>query len=746
MSSFHTHKETLLHAAEDVEVLLQKARSMPGISRTMRDDWGKTCHHIHRQVSEDMVRVAVVGSIKSGKSTFINAFLKGDYLKRGAGVVTSIVTRVRKGDGLKATLYFKSWDEINADIAHAMVLLPGMTAELETAQFDIRDAECRTALQEALNGLNPESLVCNNGTRNENCVLMASFLKGFETVQDIVSTETVVQQFEDDAFARHRDFVGDDALAVYLKDIALEINADSLEDNLEIADCQGSDSPNPLHLAMIQDYLLMTHLIIYVISSRTGLRRADIRFLSMIKKMGLLGQILFVINSDFSEHDSLEGLQTIVDRTREEISLIKPSPRIYTVSSLYNLFMELKSTLSEKDHMRLLQWQEERELTAFSDEETTRLMAGFEAILSHERYTLLLMNPIERLHVVLSGVEHWIDLNLNMLNRNTASASEMVGKIQSHQGKLLQLKNMMKSTLDGALQKIKQELRSDVDRFFDVRYGNTVTSVINFVHQHGVDVERYQNASGITSFTQTLYLVFQDFKHGIDTFLTESIMPEVIRFVREEELKLSETLRAVAVPYDDLLQDALTEYGASMSRLGFSPVQAQRDALRIPEIDVIKTQSCLKLPPAGVTLRYSARIKSEAVMKLGCYTVMTFIKRLLKKSMQHQAEDQAHALKDGIERMKRETGKSLQSHFKDYQENIKFQYMLKLADAAFQSLFDCLLDRFHAYAADISQIVEWADSHQSDKMQISKTLNSLRQQFRAIAERIQDIREQMALR
>jgi len=77
--------------------LLTTARGIPGLSGAIRNDWEKTCHHISRPISEDRVHVAVVGSIKSGKSTFINAFLKGDYLKRGAGVVTSIVTRVRKG-------------------------------------------------------------------------------------------------------------------------------------------------------------------------------------------------------------------------------------------------------------------------------------------------------------------------------------------------------------------------------------------------------------------------------------------------------------------------------------------------------------------------------------------------------------------------------------------------------------------------------------------------------------------------
>jgi len=37
------------------------------------------------QLTEETIRVAVVGPIKSGKSTFLNALLRGDYLKRGAG-------------------------------------------------------------------------------------------------------------------------------------------------------------------------------------------------------------------------------------------------------------------------------------------------------------------------------------------------------------------------------------------------------------------------------------------------------------------------------------------------------------------------------------------------------------------------------------------------------------------------------------------------------------------------------------
>ncbi len=124
MRSFHMLKEDLLRAAGNMADLLTTARCIPGLSGAIRSDWEKTCHHISRSISGDRVRVAVVGSIKSGKSTFINAFLKGDYLKRGAGVVTSIVTRVRKGKELKFPLLAEFRERGGRVLSLSMPTLP----------------------------------------------------------------------------------------------------------------------------------------------------------------------------------------------------------------------------------------------------------------------------------------------------------------------------------------------------------------------------------------------------------------------------------------------------------------------------------------------------------------------------------------------------------------------------------------------------------------------------------------------
>ena len=223
MNTYNLIKTELLKISEDISSLLSTATSIPGMSDNSFAFWEKTSTGINKQLSEEIIRVAVVGTIKSGKSTFINSLFKGEYLKRGAGVVTSIVTRVRSGEKLKARLLFKSWDEINADIDQALALFPSLGWRTENDKFDISDKKERIELQKALTSLGPEHLIAN-GIRNVNSVLLLSYLKGFEKVKPLISLEVNERQYEDNLFKDHWNFVSDGAMAVYLKDVHLEID------------------------------------------------------------------------------------------------------------------------------------------------------------------------------------------------------------------------------------------------------------------------------------------------------------------------------------------------------------------------------------------------------------------------------------------------------------------------------------------------------------------------------------------
>lgn len=746
MSQQYTEaKKGLLEAVRQLNLLFALPQQLSGITASAFADWKSTCNKISEQLSEELVRVAVVGAIKSGKSTFVNSLLSGDYLKRGAGVVTSIVTRIRYGHSLKATLFFKSWDQVNRDIRDALVLLPNLDLSEEDDRFDIRRNADRKALRAALNALGPEQLITRND-RNANAVLLSSYLNGYARVNAMILADPEIKVFPQQDFDVHRTFVGDDALAVYLRDIELEINSDFMEEQFEIADCQGSDSSNPLHLAMIQDYLNLTHLIVYVISSRTGVRQADIRFLSMIKKMGIMDNILFVINCDFNEHGSLEDLSRLVEKTVEELAIIKPNPKVFTLSALYHLFSKIGGKLSEKDSHRYSLWQTETQMIAFSDANSEAFLSTFRLMLTEGRQSVLLRNHLERLERISGGVTHWLTVNREMVSSGEKSAARIAEKIKQYQERMDQVRAVMKTTLDGAVSHIKRGIKSDIDQFFGWKSSGIISSVLHFVKAYDVNLNRYAEDLSKRGFNTTMYQIFQDFRQALDTFMAESITPEILGFVRELEKKLEKELVSAAGPYDAMIRDAVNEFSRGLAQIGIAPMTDNPTAFTdAPDTDSIKHIAGLSFPSVMMTLNYSAKIKTEAIFRLGFYAALSFLKKALKKPLSSEKEKEISALSDGVRRMRRETEKTIGSHFMDYKENLKFQYAIKLADAVSTAIKETLLSRFQSYIDSLLEMLSLVGNKQLDEAHAAQVLTEMTLLSQDIASGLSQLRKNLGL-
>ncbi len=743
MQDYETVKREILEIKNQAGSLLASAATVPGLSGEQFDRWRRTLDVIAAQMSEDVVRVAVVGAIKSGKSTLINALLGGDYLKRGAGVVTSIVTRIRSGANLKATLYFKSWDEINADVEQALVLFPAGEWRSRKAAFDLRQTGDRQALAQALNALDADLLI-RDGRRNENAVLLSSYLEGYDDAQAVVSSGTGVKIFQGPHFSRHQHFVGNDALAVYLRDVLLEIKAPGLDGDVEIADCQGSDAPNPLHLAMIQDYLLMTHLIVYVISSRTGLRQADIRFLSMIREMGILDNALFVVNCDFSEHESVDTLKDLVAKTIRELALLKPAPKVYTFSSLFNLFQKAASGLNAKDRLRFEQWQADAALGSFSRSETRRFDEDFRRQLTGERYRLLLANHLERLSGVVSGLKRRARIRHDLLFRDVESTRALAARVERHQEKIGQLATMVESTLDGAVETAKRDLRARLDRLFDDRPGGVLGDTLAFIRDYQVSFSAYREHLENSGFNQTLYVVYQDFKQALDTFMARKINPRVVKFIRSQALQIKAFLESVVAPFDDTVAEALAAYSQTIQRFGIALDVTGREKFQVPDIEIVRQQAGLKLPAADIAMRYSARIRTEVIVHFGLSAAMRLMRRVFKRQVQEKDRETLSALKRSVRRIKHETVKSVSEYFVDYRENLKFQYLFRLLDAFRGHLSEELRTRLQNYAGDLGALSEQATGRRMDKQKAAMLLQEMVAACQSLEQRILVVRQEIS--
>lgn len=739
METYKELKSIILDINKDLRSTIRKAGTLNGLSREPLEAWQGTTNRVQRQLAEEMIRVAVVGSIKSGKSTLVNSLFGGDYVKRGAGVVTSIVTRIQPGEGMQARLEFKTWEEVNAELNHASVLFLAGGSDFSESNLDITRDKDRAELQQNLSRLNGGQFIADD-SRDPNSVLITAYLKGYDRVKGLVSYEPGTKVLKAEDFEKQKEFVGDESLAVYLKDILLTLKApEGFGENVEIADCQGSDSPNPLHLAMIQDYLLNAHLIIYVISSRTGLRQADIKFLNIIKRMGLLKNILFVVNCDFSEHESLEDLKRLVGRTQEELGLIRQNPQVFALSALFNLFTTLEKnggTLSRKDRLRLQQWREEAGMAASSDQESTRLMKGLVEEISLNRFGLLLYANLERISAVASAMEEWVQVNHDLLGKDVDDVRAACTEMERRRGASDQVTMVIKDTLDGTTRKLKKDLSDDVERFFDVQYSDTVQGVVRFVDNFNIMVNDYAQDLEASGFLSTLYKLFQTLREAANRYMAEATNPQLVEFVGREEQRIKEVFDQVSGPYSLMIQDARERYHQTVEKLGIRIPQRPFKPVESPDIGLVKGDARLRMPPLTTVLKYSNRIKAEAVLRMGFYNTLGAVKKLLKKQSRGRLDGSVRALEDSVRRMKEELTNSITDNFQDYKENLKFQYFFKLVDAVSGSLYDALLDRMRAFTGRLSDVRSLIENQQAERDQVVEELAMLEKSMVALQERI----------
>ena len=139
-------------------------------------------------------------------------------------------------------------------------------------------------------------------------------------------------------------------------------------------------------------------------------------------------------------------------------------------------------------------------------------------------------------------------------------------------------------------------------------------------------------------------------------------------------------------------------------------------------------------------MRYSARIKTEAVIRLGLYSAVKVFRKLFQKSDTRQSRRKQKALQDGFKRMKQETERSISMQFRDYQENVKFQYLFRLTDTMVHQLNEDLRERFQIYYTDASQMIALVKEEHVDKERIKKSTQEIGETAREYLERIEKLR------
>lgn len=341
--------------------------------------------------------VYLLGTIKSGKSTLVNALLGRDLMPRGAGVKTFNLTRAARAPAPRSRVRLFSGEQLRARLAFDFRML-GFSAELPEAPWSLAgagdlvetleafDAACRederlqaVEADASLLGLLPLSLARVRHTIAGLSEVVAR--EDTATLERIDADAELV--FEGADFECYRDWTRSHDVAALIREIELGVPfPPELPPGLELVDCQGSDSLNPLDFADVDAIVENADLVVYVIQSRLGLRQADRQLLRHLADRGAADRLLAVLNVEAFDAMTADEFAVLEGRVATELAASAGTrPTLLVVNSLG----ELQRALGEEDELRLMEmlWRkrdagEVFDRLAVGGEELRRRLAGTE--------------------------------------------------------------------------------------------------------------------------------------------------------------------------------------------------------------------------------------------------------------------------------------------------------------------------------------------------------------------------------
>lgn len=710
---------------DDILTVFHLIEEIPQMSDASFKAYQNICSRIPEQIRSGVLKIAVVGVIKSGKSTFVNSLLGRELVKRGAGVITSIITRIRKGRKNRASLYFKSWDQINSQIQKALMLFPDDGSGKEkTHAFDIRRSNDRKYLEKVYQKLITDFQGKNDHIRPET-LLIRQALHGFDACKDLVQADEAVTCFESKEFDLHKTFTSDPDKAFYIKDVCLEVFGNMMDPNIEIADCQGADSTDPSQLFQILTYLESSNLIVYCISSRTGLRQSDISFLKQIKNTGLMDNVLFINNCDLTEHENLDDLIKVETGIRDNLKFLEIQPRLFSFSSLYNHFFKLKTKLSKKDLARLQFWQEEKKMVQYCDAKTDEFNSFFKQAIEKNRYELLISNHLKRLGVILAQLNQRTNIFLELLSADKEKEAVARKTLFDLYQNASRLEAIVDHSIEAAVTGLKQEIASKLKQTFVQDKAAILKNAREHIQNVSFEVENYRSAAKESGFNRILYLMFQDFQRQLDLYVVEEVGPQLKKIASALEEKIDEYFQSLFDSYQiDLLKmDRYSE---------FTDMSMQRQSRTVHSVDIenIKKILGLQLPGRIFEAKYTPRIRANALTGFGLQTVSQIFSSIFNRKS--DVSFSPGLRKAGVQ-IKKENLKILNNQFEQYYNIVHSNYFLPLIEAAtrnFKEKIDEQFSRYHSLNKEMEQLFSLKRSEKKDQ---HKKVVFIKQQIERLA-------------
>lgn len=681
MNGYLQFKRKIQQRMGVLEETIQDLEKFQVVEASETSRWREQIGRVEAALRADLLRIAVAGSVKSGKSTLINTLVGRDFLKRGAGIITAFLTRIRTGGEPGGWVEFRTWpeilDQLNAAVRALPVAPEGWGAD---SSPDIRRSEDRVRLESLIERMRTEWLQ-TRGRLDSGFILLKAFLDGYPALHEKIGDTVGRLVLDGHSVLQHQAYVGQESHAVYVRDVELHLPVEWLGENVEVADCQGADSPNPLHFELIQQHLLRSHFILYVISSRTGLREADFKLLDFIKTLKMFPQTLFILNVDLDSHHSREDLEGLAKRVESELTWLVPEPRIFAFSSLYHLAAQLGEEAPERERKRFELWRQERDLAGATE-------SGFDSFKQHlvqrisaQRGRTLLGCGLSGLGMVAGNMLDTCRAGLRFMDEDSENRKEIAGQLKNRQKSLHGTLGTLQNAISGLRDSLREELDEAAGAFFDEETGPIVKETMDMVDGFQADPQQLKDLIDHRQFMAQIYRFYLEFRQSLARFLVEKVNIRAIEFAKEQESFLEERFAQSSRAFWFFFATAVEDYRRDLARFQIA-VSTPEDMADCGERPAMEKAA----PPA-----FSAFVNQEAlgrgaiVMKFGIGRFTRFLtdikSRMGKRKGYRDAKPRENqTLAEAVSLVKSEAKAELIEAFRSYRRSYRLDYLHRMLD------------------------------------------------------------------
>ena len=654
--------------------------------------WQEALQHAEDRLQQAKVRIAVLGAVKSGKSTLLNAVLGADRLRRGAGILTSIVTRIQLGKISRAHLRFKSKSLLDRQFQAALAFLQSSDSSLPSCKLD--QASERQSL---LHWLDEQPAEEDTSHFSEERAFLRACLVGYSEAIGYLNNSTQVRTWSGEESCHHQAWVEQDSRAVFLEDLLLEEPGWTWQ-GTEIADCQGIDSPNPLHLVQVQEYASRSNLLIYVISSRIGIRQADVHLLRNLYQLGLADQIIFVINLDLNEHEEQADVDRITEHILRDLRRCGWQQPHYFMFSALHLLLQRKLELTTREQKQLEFWQD-HPVSQMSANAWKTFQEELHMRLAHQQSQTLLAGEWRHCQRLHRQVSEFVERLQITLSAETLDWEEWQSELQHRQRYLNYHEQNLRYTLKGGEQQWKQHIDYGVRALFERQGGKVWSSLDRFLRQ----LELTQPKDNFSPNIQSMLWVQEAREKLLRWVIDEinvSLLPEIARLCSEITMLINQAVE----PFFEVLDELQHREYKLQSKLQNDLVSSSENPKvywQFPEIEPISFTT---------TMAFQTPEQLRSWLLYG----QSWFRTLWRKERNPQMDFHQQSQRE-LERQLRE---NLDFDVLNYRENLKYRYLWSGTEQLLETILVCWQEAARGCQADLGSLLEQLEKLRSERKQL----------------------------